>query len=384
MDQLPDLLAKLISIPSMNPMGREVSGPGFLEAELSDFLEEWLGKLDLEVRRQPVRPQRDNVLATFHAPNANTHILLEVHQDTVPVDGMVIDPFKPTRDGNRMYGRGACDNKGSMTAMLLALRRLATERPAGAATVTLALTVDEENTFLGASELVNQGVAADMAIVAEPTNLDIVVAHKGIIRWEIETPGVACHSSAPERGVNAIYRMAPILERLAAYSALLDKRPADPLLGKPTLSVGRVEGGTSVNTVPDFCRIQVDRRLIPGEIPEAAYAEANAFIRAHPTVDFPIEFRPPWVQLGPMGNEANGPLAASFGRSIDTFRGTHAVGVVPFGTDAAVFARAGIPSIVFGPGSIAQAHTKDEWVPLDEVARAADILFDFCSRGWSR
>lgn len=383
MDQLPDLLAKLISIPSMNPMGREVSGAGFLEAELSDFLEEWLGKLDLELRRQPVRPRRDNVLATFHSPNAQTHILLEVHQDTVPVDGMVIDPFKPTRDGNRMYGRGACDNKGSMTSMLLALRRLATERPTGAATVTLALTVDEENTFLGASELVNQGIAADMAIVAEPTNLDIVVAHKGIIRWEIETPGVACHSSAPERGVNAIYRMAPILDRLAAYAALLDQRPADPLLGKPTLSVGRIEGGTSVNTVPDFCRVQVDRRLVPGELPATAYAETNAFIQAHPAIDFPIEFRPPWVQLGPMGNEANGPLAASFGRSIDAFRGTHAVGVVPFGTDAAVFARAGIPSIVFGPGSIAQAHTKDEWVPLDEVARAADILFDFCSRGWS-
>ncbi|MFO0948142.1 MAG: M20 family metallopeptidase [Planctomycetota bacterium] len=381
MQNVIELLSKLISIPSINPMGRVVEGAPYFEERLTAFLEDWLRPLDVELRRQPVRPERENLLATYHAPNPTSHILLEVHQDTVPTDGMVIDPFRPVVEGNRLYGRGACDNKGPMTAMLLALKRLSEERPAGSASVTLALTVDEEHTFMGASELVRSGMNYDVAVVAEPTGLDIVVAHKGIVRWEIHTPGVACHSSAPERGVNAVYRMAPVLSRIARYAEELNRRRKDPMLGGPTISVGRIDGGTCVNVVPDFCRIEIDRRLIPGETPDEAYRDANDFIRAGEGIDFPLDCRPPWIHLGPMGNDKNGSLTEAFGRSVDRFRSQHEVIAVPFGTDAAVFAFAGVPSIVFGPGGIAQAHTKDEWVPLDEIGVATEILFDFCARG---
>lgn len=381
MRNIIDLLSKLISIPSVNPMGRVVEGPPFLEERLSEYLASWLQPLNLEVRRQRVRPGRENVLATYHAPNPKSHLLLEVHQDTVPTDGMVIDPFEPLVDGNRLYGRGACDNKGPMTAMLLALRRLSEERPAGSASVTLALTVDEEHTFLGASELVKQGMDFSAAVVAEPTALDIVVAHKGIVRWEIYTPGLACHSSAPERGINAVYRMAPVLTRIARYADELSGSPRDPLLGGPTISVGRIDGGTCVNVVPDFCRIEIDRRLVPGETPEEAYRRANDFIRSDPAIDFELDCRPPWIHLGPMGNDQNRSLTHAFGASIARYRSGHEVVGVPFGTDAAVFAREGVPSIVFGPGSIEQAHTKDEWVPLDEIAMATAIYYDFCAKG---
>ena len=143
---------------------------------------------------------RDNLLATYHAPNPNRHVLLEVHQDTVPVEGMVIDPFTPKVDDGKLYGRGACDNKGPMTAMLLAMKRLVDEQPENAASVTLALSVDEEHTFTGVTHLVEQGLDVDLAIVAEPTELDIVVAHKGVVRWKVTTAGRACHSSTPEKG----------------------------------------------------------------------------------------------------------------------------------------------------------------------------------------
>lgn len=380
MDEYRSLLSKLISIPSVNPMGRAVSGPEFHETAITAFLEEWLAPLDVEVQRQNVLPGRDNLLATYGPPNATAHIMLEVHTDTVPVDSMVIPPFTPNIEGNRLYGRGACDNKGPMTAMLLALKRLATEKPAGAARVTLALVCDEEYTFLGVQHLAKQKPKVDCAIVAEPTSLDIVVAHKGIVRWMIETTGRACHSSTPDKGVNAIYRMAPVLAALERYNVELSRRPVDPFLGGPTLSVGLIQGGVSVNTVPDFCRIEIDRRLNPGESPADAYGDVVRFLREDPAIDASLICHPPGQQMGAMGANLNGKIVERFGESIDRFRGSHRNLGVPFGTDAATLHTAGIPSLVFGPGSIDQAHTKDEWIDLDQIPVASEIYFDFCVR----
>jgi acetylornithine deacetylase len=378
-DVATELLTQLIRIPSINPMGRPAQGPEFFETQLTEFLESWLRPLNLEVRRQPVSPGRDNLLATYHPPSADRHLLLEVHQDTVPVDGMTIDPFAATVKGDFLYGRGACDNKGPMTAMLLALRRLAETRPASSAKVTLALTVDEEHTFTGASRLARDLNGVTAAVVAEPTELDLVIAHKGVVRWEAIAPGRACHSSAPDQGTNAIYRMARVIGVLEQYAADLLCRPVDPLLGTPTMSVGRIDGGTAVNVVPDRCRIEIDRRLIPGEAPAAAVAEASARLRDDPAIDFDVEFVPPWLEVPPMGPEINAALAEAFGRAITAFRPGWHRRAVPFGTDASAFHAAGVPSIVFGPGSITKAHTKDEFVPLSEVVTAAAIYYDFCT-----
>src|SRR5205807_7061461 len=174
------------------------------------------------------------------APGSRRTILLDAHQDTVPADGMTIEPFSPVIEGSRLYGRGACDIKGGMAAMLAAFARLVRERPAGSASVVMACTVDEEFTHTGSSQLAADLPAADFAIVAEPTRLDIVNRHKGAVRWKIRTRGVACHSSTPARGANAIYRMADVVQALAAYAAALaDSRP-DPVLGPASLSVGRI------------------------------------------------------------------------------------------------------------------------------------------------
>ena len=379
MDEYASLLSELIAVPSVNPMGRSVTGSEFLETRLTEFLEAWLTPLDLEVRRQPVAEGRENLLATYHAPGASKHVLLEVHQDTVPVDGMTIEPFTPKIEGNRLYGRGACDNKGPMTAMLLALKRLTEEKSAGSASVTLALTVDEEHTFLGVRELVKQGIDAQVAVVAEPTDLNIVVAHKGVTRWVIETPGAACHSSTPEMGISAVYRMAPVLNVVKRHAEELSRRTPDPHLGRPTISVGRIEGGVSVNTVPDSCRIELDRRLVPGETPEAAHAALAKELEEETGVDFDVKCHPVWMSLLPMDADSNGPLTESFGRVIDAVHGNHRALSVAFGTDAASINASGVPSIVFGPGSIAKAHTEDEWVPLDEVRLASEIYYRFAA-----
>ena len=208
-------------------------------------------------------PKRDNIVARWDAPGrtaARRTLVFEAHQDTVPTDNMTIDPFAASVENGRLYGRGACDIKGGMAAMLAAFARLVREKPRGAASVIMACTVDEEHTSLGVHKLVAEGLKADMAVVAEPTQLQIVHAHKGAVRWQVHTTGRSCHSSAPEKGANAIYAMGRVLVAIERYAEWLRGSRIDPLLGPPTLSVGRIEGGTSrqhrSRQVPDRDRPQ--------------------------------------------------------------------------------------------------------------------------------
>jgi acetylornithine deacetylase len=376
---LPDLLAELVRRPSVNPMGRTDLDPAIRhEARVVALLEHELRDLGCEFRRQPVAEGRDNLVATYTPPHpAPFHVLFEAHTDTVPVDGMTVEPFAARVEGGKLYGRGACDVKAGVAVMLTAFARLVRERPPGSARVTVAFTVDEENGGLGVAELMASGVRADYAIVAEPTLLNIVNAHKGVARWHLETTGRACHSSRPEQGVNAVYRMAKLLQGVEAYAAELRRRPGHPILGGRTASVGRVAGGVSPNTVPDFCRADVERRLLPGETFESATADLDAFLRALPGVDFPFALTRAAIGCLPLAPALSEELVERFGRTIDSVVGRHTVHPVPFGTDAATVAAAGVPAVVFGPGDIAQAHTTDEWIDLAQLEPAAEILFRF-------
>ena len=377
MDDLARLLSDLVAIPSVNPMGRAgLSGPEFLESRLTAYLEQWLGGLGVRLERQRIAPDRDNLLAWYDNPDAHHRILFDVHQDTVPVGGMTIPPFVPTIERGALYGRGSCDVKGSMAAMLVAFARLVRERPRGAASVLLACTVDEEFTHQGSSRLSATNHGASLAIVAEPTLLDIVHCHKGVLRWKIRTEGVACHSSTPEQGENAIYRMAKVLEALERYAVILphDKKPHE-ILGSPTVSVGRIEGGESVNVVPDWCEVEVDRRLIPGEDPGGCLTDARAWLSTQLPAEVRFQFSEPGVRMPPLASAVSDwlePLTNAIHRAtgrLPSLRG------VPFGTDAGPLSATGTPCVVFGPGDIAQAHTKDEWIDLNQVLQAAEAYF---------
>jgi acetylornithine deacetylase len=374
-DDLTRLLSALVAIPSVNPMGRASSGAHCFETRLSDYLEAWFRERCIRHLRQPVSPGRDNLLAWYDAPDSRRLILFDVHQDTVPADGMTVAPFVPTVDAGRLWGRGACDVKGSMAAMLSAFARLVRERPPGSASVLLACTVDEEFTHTGSSRLAATAHGAELAIVAEPTLLNLVDRHKGVLRWKIRTTGLACHSSMPHLGVNAIYRMGRVLQVLETYAGSLSRVPPDPILGLPSLSVGRIEGGQSVNVVPDWCEIEVDRRVIPGEEAVACLEDARAILHARLGRESGIEFEAPWVNLPALAPQASAwiePLA----RAIETATGRRpGVMGVPFGTDAGPLSAGGTPCVVFGPGDIAQAHTKDEWISLEQVRLAAEAYF---------
>jgi acetylornithine deacetylase/succinyl-diaminopimelate desuccinylase-like protein len=380
------LLRDLVALPSINPMGRPLTGPDIYEHGVTDYLETFFRALGVPYERQPVAPLRDNILAWSDAPASAATVIFEAHQDTVPTDNMTIEPFAAHIENGRLYGRGACDIKGGMAAMLAAFARVVRDKPAGVARIVMACTVDEELTFLGVQRLAQSNLRQRFApllgaVVAEPTQLHIVDTHKGTVRWDLTTTGRSCHSSRPEMGINAIYRMAVLLPHLERYAEELRASRSDPRLGPPTLSVGRIDGGTSVNTVPDKCRIEIDRRLLPGEKAPAALEHLHDYLRQHVDPSLEFSFSAPWLSAPALSAGGSEELAARLGAAIDGVIGSHQVQAVPYGTDAAPLAEAGIPSVVFGPGDIARAHTCDEWVPLEEVEQASEILYRLACAG---
>jgi acetylornithine deacetylase len=370
-----ELLQNLVRRPSVNPMGRtDIPADLAHEGRVTGFLEDQLKALGVECRRQPVAPGRDNLIAFYRSGSPTTY-LWEAHQDTVPVDGMTVEPFAAAVRDGKLYGRGACDVKAGIACMFTAFARLVREKPVGSANVTLAFTVDEEHTFLGVLELMKAGLSADFAVVAEPTLLNVVTTHKGVVRWQLDTTGRACHSSRPDQGVSAVYRMAKVLTAIEEYATKLQASWSHPQLGPPTLSVGMIAGGVSPNTVPDKCAIQIDRRLLPGEVAQAAIDDLSNHLAAQ-NLGFPIHTTPTLAcaALSPVADDH--PHLLKLAAAI----GPHEKLAVPFGTDASTISPA-IPAVVFGPGDIAQAHTKDEWIELDQLDRAVEILFRFaCGR----
>jgi len=389
-----DTLCELVSIPSVNPMGRDVSGDEYYEHAVTDRLERLFRQWQLPCVRQEVAPRRANIFARLEGDrlaNQETPIIVfEAHQDTVPVEGMTIPPWNPEVRQGRVYGRGACDIKGGMASMLAAVSRLVEERPAGMPTIVMACSVNEEHGFTGAvnmarlwesgeSEIVPR--VPDAVIVAEPTDLEVVVAHKGVVRWQIHTIGRAAHSSVPENGINAIYAMGKVLAALEDYARDVAPQLGEhPLVGSPTVSVGLISGGISVNTVADRCSIEVDRRVLPGEDYRASRDGIVDYL-AQRCASLKIEHDEPYLGAGGLSDARSGALAKHVQRLVQSRGGQGGRIGVPYGTDAVVFDEIGAPTIVFGPGSIEQAHTCDEWIAVEQLRKATDVYYDLGKRG---
>jgi acetylornithine deacetylase/succinyl-diaminopimelate desuccinylase family protein len=383
-------LRDLVATPSVNPMGRPLEGPAFYEYRVTEYLEQLFGRLGIPCQRQPVAPKRENIIARVDGntplDQGGQLVMLEAHQDTVPTDGMTIPPFEPQIRDGRLYGRGACDIKGGMAAMLCTLARLAEEQPTPRPTVVMACTVNEENGFTGAIKLCRAWQdepgsliprRPDAAIVAEPTNLNVVVAHKGMVRWRCHVQGRAGHSSQPELAENAIFRMSAVLTALERYQREIVGSIAEyPLCGRPTLSVGTISGGISVNTVPGRCTIEIDRRVVPGEDPAQARQHVIDYLGAETGIGEKIEHDPPFMQGRGLKNDNNMQLAERLVGVVREVTGREPkICGVPYGTDASIIGPAGVPSVVFGPGSIEQAHTADEWISLAELEAASEVLY---------
>ena len=365
------LLAELIALPSVNPAFMPAGHPHAGEGRVAEFLATVTASAGLEVEFQKVFPQRANLLARLRpARKIRRTILLAPHLDTVNVANE--KQFVPTRRHGRLYGRGACDTKGSVAAFVSALCDLAKSksRPRETEIVFVGL-MDEEHGQGGSRALVRTGFKADLAIVGEPTQLKLITAHKGSLWLRIETRGQAAHGATPQFGRNAVHTMSRVVDVLETDYAERLRQRQHPLLGHATVSVGTIAGGSQPNIVPDHCVIGVDRRALPGETEHGVCSEITALLETH-RLDAKVlsEKQAPCPALE---TDAGLPLVRQFLESVGQ---SGPLGVHYF-CDAAVLAGGGIPSVVFGPGDIAQAHTADEWISLAELERGKEMLLRF-------
>jgi acetylornithine deacetylase/succinyl-diaminopimelate desuccinylase family protein len=370
MTKTEKLLRELIALPSVNPAFLPALDPRAGEQRVADFLAATAAQAGLDVEFQPVSPGRSNLLARL-SPRGKVRqrLLLAPHLDTV---NAAAAQFTPVKRNGRLYGRGACDTKGSVAAMLTALGALAQagQRPADTEIVFAAL-VDEEHGQAGSRALAASGLRADLAIVGEPTRLQVVTAHKGTLWMKLETQGRSAHGSWPELGRNAVHDMARVVDLLQTTYARQLRRRRHPLLGWPTVSVGAIRGGTQANIVPDRCTIFIDRRTLPGETEAGVRRELNAALRRKNLAVAYVHDKLPACL--PLETDPRLPLVARFLSCVGQRK---AVGVRYF-CDASVLGQSGIPSVVFGPGDIAQAHTAAEWISLESLERGQELLRRF-------
>lgn len=365
------LLSELIALPSVNSSFLPANHPHAGEARVAEHLAMLGKRAGLDIEFQNVLPGRRNVIARLRpSGKVRQTILLAPHLDTVNV---VSDAqLKPTTRGGRLYGRGACDTKGSVAVMFGALCDLAAmkSRPRDTEIIFIGL-VDEEHGQSGSRFLAKKKFKADLAIVGEPTRLVLATAHKGSVWLEVTTRGRAAHGATPWFGDNAAHSMARVVDALQTDYAAQLKRKKHPLLGCGTVSVGTICGGTQVNIVPDGCVIGVDRRTLPGESESATRLAMSAFLKSRK-----LNATVSNVKLSPcpaLETSERLPLVKQFLGSIGQKRGRG----LHYFCDAAVLASGGIPSVVFGPGDIAQAHTSDEWIEISQLEQGRAMLLTF-------
>jgi acetylornithine deacetylase len=376
MDPAIALLRDLVAIDSVNPS----LVPGAAgEAQIGESIAVHLGKIGLDVVRQPVVGARANVIGVLEGRAPGRSLMLCGHVDTVGVEGMRA-PFSPEERDGRLYGRGAQDMKGGVAAMIDAARVVAGQGlPAGR--LVIAAVVDEEYESIGADALVREW-RTDAGVVTEPTDLEIAVAHKGFAWFEIETRGRAAHGSRPADGRDAILYMGRILSRLEALDRDLQASGRHELLGTASLHASVIGGGREFSSYPDRCTLTMERRTIPGETNKEVWLELDRILRDLRARDPRFEAaarmmfgRPPYEL------EADHPLAHAMGNAVRQVTGRPpAFGGMSFWTDAAVMGEAGIPSVLYGPGG-AGLHSTEEYVVVEDVLTCRDVLANL-ARAW--
>jgi acetylornithine deacetylase len=363
------LLRDMIAIPSVNPM-RANTGES-VEKGMATFIETVLTRARIDCQRQPVTAGRDNVIGIVHATaNDANGLMLNSHMDTVPVDNMSISPFDPVIEHGCVFGRGSCDAKASIAAMLAAVTDYANQ-PARRAPVVFAAMADEEFGFSGSWKLIEDSWPVSACIVGEPTQLRRVIAHKGIVRWRIVVHGLSAHGAEPELGRNAVYDAARVALALEDFARQLAQQGSHPLLGHSTLNVGRVAGGHAVNIVPDKCVFELDCRLLPAGDPHQVLRDCEQFVRERLDGSVRFDFEDPFLIDPSLETAADAPVIESLARAQQQELGVEKeLAGANYGTDGSKLARAGITTVVCGPGDIAQAHTANEFVEIEQVELA--------------
>ncbi|MGH3006838.1 MAG: M20/M25/M40 family metallo-hydrolase [Gaiellaceae bacterium] len=360
-----ELTAELVRIDSVNP---DLVEGGAGEGEIARFVAGWLERAGLEVELDEVAPGRFNAVGVARGRGGGRSLMLNAHTDTVGVAGMEA-PFESRIEDGRLYGRGAYDMKASVAAIMLAGAEAARGSLRGDVIVTVVC--DEEVASVGTARIAER-YSADAAIVTEPTEERLALAHKGFVAWEIEVAGRAAHGSRPDLGVDAIAHMGHVLVRLEELDRRLRAEPTHPLLASGSLHASLVEGGQEFSSYPARCLLQGERRTVPGESVAQVEGEVKALLG-----DIEGEAR---VVFSREPFEVD--KAEEIVELVYRHAGEPEIVGVPFWADSALLAGAGIPTVVFGPAGEG-AHAEVEWVDLASVERCAEIYtqvaLEFCA-----
>ena len=365
------LCRAMVTTDSVNPV---LAPGGRGERALAELVAGWLDAWGLNPEMIEVAPGRFNVVGKLEGEGPT--LLLNGHLDTVGVEGMTIPPFAATLEGDRLLGRGSCDMKGGDAAILAAAARLAEGGPRPR--LVVAFTADEEHASLGMAHLVESGIHADREGVCDPTSLAVMPAHKGFVGLRALVRGRAAHGSRPEIGIDAIRHAGLYLAALDGYSEELRTRPAHALLEYGSFHAGTIEGGTAESVYPESCVLSLERRPMPGEEPEAVVLEFQAVLDAllerHTDMDASLEMTlaRPGTEVPESSELVQGLVAAARAGGVES-----GVEGMSAWVDAAFLNEARVPTVCFGPGDIAQAHTEDEWIDVREIRTCAEVLETF-------
>ena len=367
MSEVAELTAQLVAIESINPdLGEGGSG----EADVARFVAAWCERAGLHTSVEEAASGWPNVVAAARGSGGGRSLMLNAHMDTVSVAGMT-DPLVPRLEGGRLYGRGSYDMKGSLAACMLATaeakrRRLRRD-------VILTAVADEEFASVG-TEAVAASVKADAAIVTEPTELQVAVAHRGFVHLEVEVHGRAAHGSRPHLGVDAIAKMGRVLVGIEELDRRLRATPTHPHLGSGSVHASLIEGGQEFSSYPARCVLQAERRTIPGETAELAEQELREIVAraGEGDSDFSAEVRAPlWREPFEVAEDAEIVRLVRRHANADLGAEQELVGV-SFWADSALLSAAGIPTVLFGPIG-AGAHAEVEWVDVASLERCVDV-----------
>jgi acetylornithine deacetylase len=370
---LTALLSSLVAIDSVNP---SLVPGGAGEARIADFIEQWARESGLEAERLEETPGRPSFLVRAEGTGGGRSLLLCGHTDTVNVEGMV-DPHSPRIHGDRLYGRGAYDMKAGLAAALMAAREASRLELAG--DVVVAAVADEEHASLGVQEVLRRA-GADAAVVTEPTEMQVTVAHKGFVWSEVEVTGRAAHGSQPDLGVDAIVKMGAVLKELEALDRSLADR-THPLLGRASVHASLIEGGVELSSYPAHCKLRLERRTLPGETGEQINREVVSLLEGSRAADpnFESSHRTLLVRE-PFEIEEEAELVTVVtDAAAEILPDPVKIGGASYWADAAFIAAAGIPTVLFGPGGDG-AHAIEEWVSLSDTEAVARTLVGVASR----
>ena len=379
-EALLTLLKNLIQIESVNP---SLAGKGSGEVAIARYIGDYLSSLGLAVRFQELEKNRVNVIGILRGSGGGPSLMLNGHTDTVSADTMEIDPFAAEEKGGKIYGRGALDMKAGVAALITAVESIMAAGITLKGDVILTLVADEEYASIGTEAIVSE-YTANAAIICEPTDLDIVIAHKGFAWIKIEVFGHAAHGSLPHTGVDAIVKAGKVLAAIEELGKNDLKKKIHPLLGSPSIHASLIKGGTELSTYPDYCKIKLERRNLPGEDREQVIEEIHTLLQNLQRqddqfkADFDVFFLRPAFEISP-----DQPIVQTVSRAFESIcrRSSEFAGMWGW-LDSAILAQAGIPTVIFGPSG-AGAHAAVEYADVDSIVTTCQVLvqsiIDYCT-----